>query len=59
MPVVINEFEVVAEPQPKKTGEEQSSTAQSGTQGAQAPTPHDIVCIVRYHKERLARVRAC
>jgi hypothetical protein len=59
MPVVINEFEVVSEPLPKKPGGEQGSSRQSEAQGAQAPTPHDIVCIVRYHKERLVRVRAC
>lgn len=59
MPVVINEFEVVSEPQPKKLGGEQSSPAKSGGTQSPASTPHDIVCIIRYHKERLARVRAC
>lgn len=58
MPVVINEFEVVAEPQPKKTGDETSSAGQSQA-STPVPTPHDIECIVRHQKERLARVRAC
>jgi hypothetical protein len=58
MPVVINEFEVVAEPQPKKTADDKAPTGQSSASTA-APTPHDIECIVRHHKERLARVRAC
>lgn len=61
MPVVINEFEVVAEPQPQKSGGERGPTGQSGSGGNQAtgPTAHDIVSSVRHQKERLARVRAC
>ena len=58
MPVIINEFEVVAEPQSKKTGDDKASTSQSQA-STPAPTPHDIQCIVRHQKERLARVRAC
>ena len=58
MPVVINEFEVVAEPQPKKQTDDKASAGQSAG-ATRAPTPHDIECIVRHHKERLARVRAC
>jgi hypothetical protein len=58
MPVVINEFEVVAEPQPKKPGDDTSSAGQSRA-STPVPTPHDIECIIRHQKERLARVRAC
>ena len=56
MAVVINEFEVVAEPTPasKPTG-----TLQPGTPQPVPPsTPHDIERIVRRQRERFARVRA-
>ena len=58
MPVVINEFEVVAEPQSKKTEDDKGAASQSQA-ATPAPTPHDIQCIVRHQKERLVRVRAC
>ncbi len=56
MPVVINEFEVVAEPPPasQSTGPKPPGTAPS----APTPTPHDIERIVRRQIERCARVRA-
>lgn len=55
MPVVINEFEVVAEPQPKKS---EADKAPAAPAPSPAPTPHDVACIVRHYKQRLARVRA-
>jgi len=57
MPVVINEFEVVAEPQSAKSAADKAP-AGSARPPNPAPTPHDIQCIVRHQKERFARVRA-
>jgi hypothetical protein len=58
MPVVINEFEVVTEPQmPKPAEGTQPSDAKKPGQ-MQASTPHDIGQIIRHHRERIARVRA-
>lgn len=55
MPVVINEFEVVADPQqPKSTTDKEPAVPAPPP----PPTPHDIACIVRHYKQRLARVRA-
>ena len=59
MPVVINEFEVVAEPPSTKASAEKATAAPSPTGASTpAPTPHDIQCIIRHQKERFARVRA-
>ena len=54
MAVVINEFEVVAEP-PKQ---DDSAPAAGGEAKAQAAAPRDIERIVRRLHDRLARVRA-
>jgi len=59
MPVVINEFEVVAE-QPA------SSSTRSASPSGEAPaaeqgrgaTPHEVELILQREKERLARVKA-
>jgi hypothetical protein len=56
MAVIINEFEVVAEPPPapKPLG-----TPSDESQKPQQPsTAHDIHRVVRQHMHRLARVRA-
>lgn len=53
MPVVINEFEVVAEPQPTTPP---SSPAPSPS--AEPPTPYEIDRLVRRQLERLARIWA-
>ena len=57
MAVVINEFEVITEPQPagKPGGVPPETASQPPTTG---PTPHDIERVIRRQKERLARVRA-
>jgi len=52
MAVVINDFEVVAEPPP-----EAPAAGQPGVQPA-TPTPEEIEQIVRRQLERAARVRA-
>lgn len=53
MPVVINEFEVVAEPpQPSAT------QAQEPASGAAAPTPHELERIIEHQRERLMRIWA-
>lgn len=59
MTVVINEFEVVAEPPPRKTAESAASTSSSNASkpNQAASTPHDIRQILLHHKERIARVR--
>lgn len=60
MTVVINEFEVVSEPPPKKSAEGEPPASSSGTStpAQAASTPHDIRQILRYHTDRFARVRA-
>ena len=65
MPVVINNFEVVAEP-PAGAESPAGAAAQRGAgeasaaqlPGAAAPAPHDIERILRRRAERLARVWA-
>ena len=55
MPVVINEFEVVAEPPTNQSTE----TKQPGSPAkTPAPTPHDIERILQRQARRFARVRA-
>jgi len=55
MPVVINEFEVVAEPPANQSTE----TKQPGPPAkTPAPTPHDIERILQRQARRFARVRA-
>ena len=55
MPVVINEFEVVTQPQlPAQAEQSQSSEATP----AQPPTPQDIERVLRHQMERLLRVWA-
>jgi hypothetical protein len=60
MAVVINEFEVVAEPPPANQPAETGAGAKpSGTSTSEAaPTPQSIERIVRRQIERFARVRA-
>ena len=63
MPIVINEFEVVAElPTARAEGETEANDPTSREVSGQGlggiPTPHDIEVVVRHIKERLARVRA-
>jgi hypothetical protein len=61
MPIVISEFEVVAESSRASAEGEAVSGSPGGeevpAQGAGVPTPHDIEVVVRHIKERLARVR--
>lgn len=56
MSVVINEFEVVAEPPAPTSGREVAEAAPATV--ALAPTPHDVEQIIRRQMERLARVWA-
>ena len=56
LPVIINEFEVVAEPPTGGQGAtEPPPVNKPATTG---PTPHDIERVIRRQKERSARVRA-
>lgn len=56
MTVIINEFEVVAEP---PATEKSAGTPADESQKIQQPsTAHDIDRIVRHHQHRLARVHA-
>ena len=56
MAVIINEFEVVAEPPPAP---KPPGTPTDESQKIQQPsTAHDIHRVVRQHVQRLARVRA-
>lgn len=61
MPIVISEFEVVAE-SPHNRAEGEAAPGSSGDEAVArqetgVPTPHDIEVVVRHIKERLARVR--
>lgn len=53
MAVVINEFEVVTEPQPAAP-----ASAGAKAQSPTGPTPDDIERIIRRQSERLARIWA-
>lgn len=58
MPIVISEFEVVAEsPHARDEGESAPGGEEVAAQDTGVPTPHDIEVVVRHIKERLARVR--
>ncbi len=58
MPVVINEFEVVADqPAPAATRSASSNEAPAAQPGRGA-TPYEIESILQREKERLARVKA-
>lgn len=57
MPVVINEFEVLSEPPPERPEAEERSDKLEMSRLMQPPTPHEIEVVMRYLKERLARVR--
>lgn len=56
MAVVINEFEVVAEPE--RHGDGSSGGTERGGRAGEASTPLDLERIVRRMHERAARVRA-
>ncbi|HYK85955.1 MAG TPA: hypothetical protein VEV19_11345 [Ktedonobacteraceae bacterium] len=57
MPVVINEFEVLSEPPPERPEGEGRGRDESRPYQQMPPTPHEIEVVMRYLKERLARVR--
>lgn len=56
MAVIINEFEVVAEPPP--TAKPPGALSAANQQQPKPSTAHDIQRVVRQHLHRLARVRA-
>lgn len=63
MPVVINDFEVVAETAPgggdsRAASPEQQGEGQGGGAGAAGPTPNDLRRVLRREMERMERVRA-
>jgi hypothetical protein len=62
MAVVINDFEVVAEPAPGGAGSHSASSEQKGEggggSGAPGPTPNDLRRVLRREMERVERVRA-
>jgi hypothetical protein len=62
MPVVINDFEVVAEPTPSGEGSHSASPEQKGEghggAAATGPTPNDMRRVLRREMERVERVRA-
>jgi hypothetical protein len=54
MPIVINEFEIIAEPPASPPqGQEPSAASQPAT-----PKPRDVQLVIRRQRERAARVRA-
>ena len=56
MAVIINDFEIVVEQPPERSGGEEDGAAAEG-QSSQ-PTPQDIEMILRRQMERTARVHA-
>jgi len=56
MTVIINEFEVVAEP--PAAAKPSGTPTDANQQPKQPSTAHDIHRVVRQHMHRLARVRA-
>jgi hypothetical protein len=63
MPVVINDFEVVAETTPGGGGDSRSASPEQqgeghGGAGAAGPTPNDLRRVLRREMERMERVRA-
>ena len=61
MPVIINEFEVLAEeperPESHGYGMAERDEEEEYTEPT-TPTPHDIVLVIRHWQARLARLRA-
>jgi hypothetical protein len=57
MPVIINDFEVIAETPSQERGGGGESQAEEGAQ-AQGPTPQDIERVIKHESERTARLRA-
>lgn len=63
MPVIINEFEVLAE-EPERPRSHRYSMSELDEEEEEedveqkAPTPHDIVLVMRHWQARLARLRA-
>jgi hypothetical protein len=58
MPVVINEFEVVADEQAHPTQTAPATPQEPSAQAGRGATPHEVENILRREKERLARVQA-
>jgi hypothetical protein len=56
MPVVINEFEVIAAPPPPP--ESAATRAEKTEAPPSATTVHDVVRVMRWHVARAERVRA-
>lgn len=55
MPIIVNDFEIIVEPQPPK---EQAQDQPAAHEEAQVLRPEEIVRIMQVHEERLERVRA-
>ena len=58
MPIIINDFEIVVEPQPKMSGPQSNEVQQEGVQATPTPRPEDIERIVQHFKSRRERVHA-
>jgi hypothetical protein len=57
MPVVINDFEIIAEPTPA-TGQAPGAAAKQTTPGSSPVSPLEIEHVLEFHMARLARVTA-
>ena len=55
MPIIINEFEIIADPLPPV---QEGATGAASSPEPPALHPEDIVRIVRHQQQRLMRVRA-
>lgn len=56
MPIVINEFEIIAEPEPREARQSPASAAHEDE--PPVPEPREILRVERVHRARLERVRA-
>jgi hypothetical protein len=56
MPVIINEFEIIATPPPAPAGQEQ--TPQTAAEAQPPLRPEDIERIQRRYQRRMERIRA-
>jgi hypothetical protein len=58
MPIVVNDFEIVVEPQPAVSGPQPGATRQESVSAAPTLRPEDIERVVSHFKHRRERVHA-
>ncbi|HEY6411861.1 MAG TPA: hypothetical protein VIY29_30750 [Ktedonobacteraceae bacterium] len=58
MPIIVNDFEIVVEPQPTVSGPQPGTTQQEGVAATPTLRPEDIERVVNHFKNRRERVQA-